>query len=84
MSDAASFEVQQQVQQQLIAMLSFVPDFSKYSKAQLDGGQLPKEVNLKGGRIVDHQFARWFVNDPNYERLEELQYNLEGKTIWQK
>ena len=79
MSDAASFEVQQQVQQQLITMLSFVPDFSKYSKAQLDGGQLPKEVNLKGGRIVDHQFARWFVNDPNYDRLEELQYNLKGK-----
>ena len=84
MSDAASFEVQQKVQQQLITMLSFVPDFSKYSRVQLDGGQLPKEVNLKGGRIVDHQFARWFVNDPNYERLEELQYNLEGKTIWQK
>tara|TARA_Y100001937_G_scaffold55154_1_gene76011 strand:+ start:1002 stop:2627 length:1626 start_codon:yes stop_codon:yes gene_type:complete len=78
MSDAASFEVQQQVQQQLISMLSFVPDFSKYSKAQLDGGQLPKEVNLKGGRIVDHQFARWFVNDPNYDKLEELQYNLKG------
>ena len=79
MSDAASFEVQQQVQQQLITMLSFVPDFSKYSKAQLDGGQLPKEVNLKGGRIVDHQFARWFVNDPNYDKLEDLQYNLKGK-----
>ena len=42
MSDAASFEVQQQVQQQLIAMLSFVPDFSKYSKAQQV--QLPKLI----------------------------------------
>ena len=73
MSDAASFEVQQKVQQQLITMLSFVPDFSKYSKAQLQ-----KEVNLKGGRIVDHAFARWFVNDPNYDKLEDLQYNLKG------
>jgi len=78
MSDAASFEVQQKVQQQLITMLSFVPDFSKYSKAQLDGGQLQKEVNLKGGRIVDHAFARWFINDPNYDKLEDLQYNLKG------
>ena len=78
MSDAASFEVQQQVQQQLITMLSFVPDFSKYSKAQLYGGELQREVNLKGGRIVDHQFARWFVNDPNYDKLEDLQYNLKG------
>lgn len=78
MGDAASFEAQQQVQQQLISMLSFVPDFSKYSKAQLDGGQLQKEVNLKGGRIIDHAFARWFVNDPNYDKLEDLQYNLKG------
>ena len=76
MSNAATFKVQQQIQTRLIAMLNFVPEFSKYSKTQLDGGQLQKEVNLKGGRIVDNAFARWFVNDPNYDKLEELQYNL--------
>ena len=32
MSDAASFEVQQQVQQQLIAMLSFVPTLASTVK----------------------------------------------------
>ena len=78
MSTAASFEVQKQIQTQLINMISFVPNFSKYSKTQLYGGQLQKEVNLKGGRIVDNAFARWFINDPNYERLEALQYNLKG------
>ena len=78
MSTAASFEVQKQIQTQLINMISFVPNFSKYTKTQLDGGQLQKEVNLKGGRIVDNAFARWFINDPNYERLEALQYNLKG------
>jgi len=76
MSTAASFEVQKQIQTQLINMISFVPNFSNYSKTQLDGGQLQKEVNLKGGRIVDNAFARWFINDPNYDKLEELQYNL--------
>ena len=76
MSNAATFKVQQQVQTRLIAMLNFVPQFSNYKKVQLYGGELQKEVNLKGGRIVDHGFARWFVNDPNYDKLEELQYNL--------
>ena len=78
MSTAASFEVQKQIQTQLINMISFVPNFSKYNKAKLYGGELQQEVNLKGGRIVDNAFARWFVNDPNYERLEALQYNLKG------
>lgn len=78
MSTAASFEVQKQIQTQLINMISFVPNFSKYGKTQLNGGQLQKEVNLKGGRIVDNAFARWFINDPNYDKLEALQYNLKG------
>jgi hypothetical protein len=78
MSTAASFEVQKQIQTQLINMISFVPNFSKYNKAKLYGGELQQEVNLKGGRIVDNAFARWFINDPNYERLEALQYNLKG------
>ena len=78
MSTAASFEVQQQIQTQLISMIGYVPDYAKYNKAKLYGGELQEEVNLKGGRIVDNAFARWFVNDPNYERLEALQYNLKG------
>ena len=78
MSNAATFKVQQQVQTRLIAMLNFVPQFNNYKKAQLYGGELQKEVNLKGGRIVDHGFARWFINDPNYDKLEALQYNLKG------
>jgi hypothetical protein len=78
MSNAATFEVQQQVQTRLIAMLNFAPQFNNYKKAQLYGGELQKEVNLKGGRIVDHGFARWFINDPNYDKLEALQYNLKG------
>jgi hypothetical protein len=76
MSTAATVEVQKQLQNQLLAIIGFVPDFSKYGKTNIDGGNLQQEVNLKGGRIVDHQFSRWFLNDPGFAALEEQQYNL--------
>ena len=59
---------------QLIAIIGFVPDFSKYGKTNIDGGTLQQEVNLKGGRIVDHQFSRWFLNDPKFGAMENSQY----------
>ena len=24
--------------------------------------------------VVDHAYARWFLNDPTYEAMEDLQY----------
>ena len=74
MSVAATVEVQKQLQNQLIAIIGFVPDFSKYGKTNIDGGTLQQEVNLKGGRIVDHQFSRWFLNDPKFGAMENSQY----------
>jgi hypothetical protein len=65
-----------QLQNQLLAIIGFVPDFSKYGKTNINGGTLQQEVNLNGGRIVDHQFSRWFLNDPGFAALEEQQYNL--------
>ena len=76
MSVAATVEVQKQLQNQLLAIIGFVPDFSKYGKTNIDGGNLQQEVNLKGGRIVDHQFSRWFLNDPGFAAMTDLQYNL--------
>ena len=76
MSVAANIEVQVQLQNRLLAIIGFVPDWSKLNKNELDGGQLQAEANLKGGRIVDHQFARWFLNDAGFAALEDLQYNL--------
>ena len=74
MSVAATVEVQKQLQNQLIAIIGFVPDFSKYGKTNIDGGTLQQEVNLKGGRIVDHQYSRWFLNDPKFSTMENSQY----------
>jgi hypothetical protein len=76
MSIAANIEVQVQLQNRLLAIIGFVPDWSKLNKNELDGGQLQAEANLKGGRIVDHQFARWFLNDAGFAAFEDLQYNL--------
>ena len=76
MSIAANIEVQVQLQNRLLAIIGFVPDWSKLNKNELDGGQLQAEVNLKGGRIVDHQFSRWFLNDAGFAAFEDLQYNL--------
>ena len=76
MSVAATVEVQKQLQNQLLAIIGFVPNFSKYGKTNIDGGNLQQEVNLKGGRIVDHQFSRWFLNDPGFAAMTDLQYNL--------
>ena len=76
MSVAATVEVQKQLQNQLLAIIGFVPDFSKYGKTNIDGGNLQQEVNLKGGRIVYHQFSRWFLNDPGFAAMTDLQYNL--------
>ena len=78
MSTAASFRIQTEIQGRIIKVLNFVQDFDGYGNNAIPDGQLEQEVNLKGGRIVDNAFARWFVNDPNYERLEALQYNLKG------
>ena len=74
MSVAATVEVQKQLQNQLIAIIGFVPDFSKYGNTNIDGGTLQQEVNLKGGRIVDHQYSRWFLNDPKFGAMENSQY----------
>ena len=78
MSTAASFGIQTEIQSRIIKVLNFVQDFDGYGNNVIPDGQFEEEVNLKGGRNVDHQFARWFVNDPNYERLEAMQYELKG------
>lgn len=66
--DAVTIEQQMLVQRQLIALISFVPDFN-YSDKKLQQVEFyPPQ------RTVDHQFARWFLNDPNFGAMEDLQY----------
>ena len=75
MSDAANLQVQIDLQNRLLAMIGFVPDWGK-KQPEIEGGELKDKVNLKGGRIVDHQFSRWFLNDAGFAAFEDLQYNL--------
>ncbi len=67
---AVTLEQQMNIQRRLLALISFVPDFNNYSKEEnidLANFYPPKPT-------VDHAFARWFLNDPNFKAMEDLQY----------
>ena len=68
---AVTLEQQMDIQRRLLALISFVPDFSdQYTKE-------PKinQVNFYPPKpTVDHAYARWFLNDPTFGAMEDLQY----------
>lgn len=76
--NATTLEQQMVVQQQLLALISFVPDFN-YTEGRVKDLETfyPPQEN------IDSSFARWFVNDPNFEVLEDLQYP-QRDTQWQR
>jgi len=67
---AVTLEQQMDIQRRLLALISFVPDFNDYNKEEnidLANFYPPKPT-------VDHAYARWFLNDPNFGAMEDLQY----------
>jgi len=70
MGKAATLEMQKKEQGKLVALIGYVPDFDKYKNSQVQ-----KEITFyKPIDNVDNAFARWFLNDPKFTELEELQY----------
>jgi len=68
--DSVSIEQQMLVQRQLLALISYVPGFD-YAEKKLN------QVNFYPPKpVVDHAYARWFLNDPNFVAMEDLQYNF--------
>jgi len=67
---AVTLEQQMNIQRRLLALISFVPDFKDYAeKEQLN------QINFYPPKpTVDHAFARWFLNDPTFGAMEDLQY----------
>ena len=63
-----SLEQNMIIQRQLLALISYVPGFDYNEKENEDGNFYPPKPT------VDHAFARWFLNDPNFEKMENLQY----------
>ena len=63
--NAVTIEQQMLVQRQLLALISFVPGFD-YAEKELNQVSFypPKPV-------VDHQYARWFLNDHNFGIMED-------------
>ena len=58
------------IQRQLLALISYVPGFDYADKENLDNNFYPPKPT------VDHAYARWFLNDPNFGAMEDLQYNF--------
>ena len=68
--NSVSIEQQMLVQRQLLALISYVPGFD-YAEKELN------QVNFYPPKpVVDHAYARWFLNDPNFVEMEDLQYNF--------
>lgn len=67
---AVTLEQQMDVQRRLLALISYVPDFKdEYTTKEVN------QVNFYPPKpTVDHAFARWFLNDPNFGAMENLQY----------
>ena len=67
---AITLEQQMEIQRRLLALISFVPDFKTYAeKEQIN------QINFYPPKpTVDHAFARWFLNDPGFAAMENLQY----------
>lgn len=65
---ANTIEEQMIIQAQLAALIAFVPDFDYEEKKVPDIYFYPPEPT------VDHAFSRWFVNDPTFGIMEDLQY----------
>jgi hypothetical protein len=61
-----------------MSLISFVPNFNYAEQEMKDLASFyPSKDN------VDNAFARWFVNDKNFIRLEDLQYP-QRNTQWQR
>ena len=69
--NAVTIEQQMLIQRQLLALISFVPGFNY---AEEDISDLANFYPPKP--TVDHAFARWFLNDPKWTEMENLQYNF--------
>ena len=74
LEEAITLEQTIDIQRRLLALISYVPEFKQY---------YPKEVNQVAfyppKPTVDHSYSRWFLNDPKYSQLENLQYSQQLK-----
>ena len=66
--NADTIEEQMVIQAQLLALIAFVPDFD-YGEMEV-----PDIYFYPPKPTVDHEFSRWFVNDPTFGAMEDLQY----------
>jgi len=67
---AVTLEQQMDIQRRLLALISYVPEFKdEYTTKEIN------QINFYPPKpVVDHAYARWFLNDPTFGAMEDLQY----------
>lgn len=71
LENAVTIEQQKDLQNRILALVSFVPDFDNYEEEGVEYAQI---YFYPPTPVVDHQFSRWFLNDPKFGILEDSQY----------
>ena len=68
---AITLEQQMDIQRRLLALISYVPEFKdEYTTKKIN------QVNFYPPTpVVDHAYSRWFLNDPTFGAMEDLQYS---------
>ena len=67
-NSADTIEEQMVMQAKLVALIAFVPDFDYAEREVPDTYFYPPEPT------IDHEFSRFFLNDPKFGAMEDLQY----------
>ena len=70
LEEAVTLEQTLDVQRRILALISYVPDF----KNDYTNAKLPTVNFYPPKPVVDHQYARWFLNDPTFGAMEDIQY----------
>jgi hypothetical protein len=75
MSNAASFEAQQAVQRQVLALINYVPDFNTYQR-QMNGGYLPDAVGYADTQVPESKrgLRNGLAQQLLHEQMVEMQY----------
>lgn len=70
LEEAVTLEQTLDIQRRILALISYVPDF----KNDYTNTKLPTVNFYPPKPVVDHQYARWFLNDPTFGAMEDIQY----------
>ena len=81
MSNAASLEAQQAMQQQVLALINYVPDFNTYNRV-MNGGYLPDANGYPDTEVPESRrgLRNGLAQQLLHEQMVEMQYEQSGES----